>query len=143
MGAFVPVIPTELLGTIPGWITSAGVITILGIVLRYRLGWKKLSIEEQATANADRADARDHISEEMVSLRENIASLRKELRSCEAECADKIKALQEELWGEKRQRVAEQISFINTILKSVDAPALHTLLEALERSQLHLLRNQK
>jgi hypothetical protein len=40
-------IPTELLGTIPGWITSAGVIAILGIVVRWQLGLRKLSIAAQ------------------------------------------------------------------------------------------------
>jgi hypothetical protein len=36
-------IPSELLGTIPGWITSAGVIAILGIVVRWQLGLRRSS----------------------------------------------------------------------------------------------------
>lgn len=55
-------IPQELLGTIPGWITSAGVVTLIGIVLRYRLGWRKLS-------DADDADIRDHYALEVAALR--------------------------------------------------------------------------
>jgi len=41
----------ELLGTIPAWITSAGVLTLLGLVLRYRLASRKLAMEaaEQTT----------------------------------------------------------------------------------------------
>jgi hypothetical protein len=139
-------IPQEILGTIPGWITSAGVLGILGLVIRWQLGLKKLAIEAQQVSvnakkvdNEDRADARDHIAEEMVALRNNVKSLREELHTCEEDCRQKIEALREELWGEKQQRVAEQISLINLVLKSVDAPALKTLLEALERTQTHLM----
>jgi hypothetical protein len=62
----------------------------------------------------------------------------KELHKCEDECADKIKKLHEEMWGEKRQRVTEQISLINVILNSVDAPELKTLMKTLESVQRSL-----
>lgn len=55
-------IPQEIIGTIPGWITSAGVVTLIGIVLRYRLGWRKLG-------DADDADIRDHYAQEVAALR--------------------------------------------------------------------------
>jgi hypothetical protein len=51
----------ELLGTIPGWITSAGVIAILGIVVRWQLGLRKLSIAaQQVDVNADRSPQPGH-----------------------------------------------------------------------------------
>lgn len=136
-------IPQEIIGTIPGWITSAGVISILGIVLKWQLGLKKIGLESQQLANADRADARDHIAEEMVALRMNVASLREELHACEEECRVHIDKLTQELWGEKRQRVAEQISLINIIINSVDAPELKNLLKALESVKLHINRDPK
>lgn len=55
-------IPHELLGTIPGWITSAGVLTLIGLVLRYRLGWRGQTM-------ADDADIRDHYAQEVAALR--------------------------------------------------------------------------
>lgn len=55
-------IPQEVLGTIPGWITSAGIVTILGVVLRYRLGWRKQTL-------GDDADIRDHYAQEVAALR--------------------------------------------------------------------------
>lgn len=131
-------IPQELLGTIPGWITSAGVIALLGIVLRYRLGSRRLSIEGQKQHDADAADRRDHIAEEMAALRTNISLLRKELHDCEEQCREQIRDLQEELWGEKRQRVAEQLSLINIILDKVDAPDLQNLRATLESIQVGL-----
>jgi hypothetical protein len=135
-------IPTELLGTIPGWITSAGVIAILGIVVRWQLGLRKLSIAAQQVdvnaaevRNKDTADARGHIAEEMKALRANVASLRDELHTCEEDCRVTVDKLRQEVWGEKRQRVAEQISLINVILSSVDAPQLKTLMKTLESVQ--------
>jgi septal ring factor EnvC (AmiA/AmiB activator) len=97
----------------------------------------------QSIRNADEADIRDHYAEE-------VGELRKELKQCEEECrakldaADvkldaaqkKIKELDQELWGEKRQRVAEQISLINVIISSVDAPELKAILKTLESVQM-------
>jgi chromosome segregation ATPase len=138
-------VPQELLGTIPGWITSAGVVAMLGLIVRWQLGLKKLSVEaQQVDVNAaevrskDAADKRDHIAEEMSALRANIATLREELHACEDECAEKIKKLHDEIWGEKRQRVTEQISLINVILNSVDAPELKALMKTLESVQRSL-----
>jgi hypothetical protein len=135
----------DILGTIPQWITAGGVMGFFGMLIRWHLGQRKLSIEARKVevtaaeiANRDKADERDHFSEEMSALRENVSRLREELHTCEEECAAKIKVLQEEVWGEKRQRVAEQISFINLILKSVDAPELKTLLMSLESVQRHI-----
>jgi molecular chaperone DnaK (HSP70) len=133
------------MGTIPGWITSAGVVAILGIVVRWQLGLKRFAVaaqqvdvSAQEVRTRDDADKRDHIAEEMGELRKNVAGLREELHKCEDECADKIKKLHDELWGEKRQRVTEQISLINVILNSVDAPELKALMKTLESVQRSL-----
>ena len=114
----------------------------LGIILRYRQGMRGL-------ANTDTADIRDHYAEEVKSLRSEVvaarsevAIARKELADCEEECRTKIREIERELWGEKRQRVAEQISLINLILQSVDAPALKTLLRALESARMQIPEGQ-
>lgn len=50
--------------------------------------------------------------------------------------------LHQELWGDKRQRVQEQISLINTIISTVDAPELKQLLRVLESTEAFLGRNR-
>jgi hypothetical protein len=99
-------IPSQILGTIPGWITSVGVVTILGIIVRWQLGLKKLNVAAQQVdvnaaevRNRDTADERDHIAEEMKALRENVARLREELHNCEEECRKTIDSLRQEVWG--------------------------------------------
>jgi hypothetical protein len=141
------VIIPEVLGTIPQWITAASITAFLGVIGRWHLGKVKLSIaarEVEVSAikvtNADEADKRDHFADEMTALRGEVTHLRNELHECEDQCRREIKSLQNELWGEKRQRVAEQISFINLILNSVDAPELKTLLTTLEKTQIHLIQ---
>ena len=121
--------PPELLGTVPQWITATGVISIIIAYWRRGVALKGLS-------NTNEAHIRDHYAKE-------VASLRDELRICEEECADrleladmKIRKLDQDLWGEKRQRVAEQISLINVVVASVDAPELKSILKTLESVQM-------
>lgn len=121
--------PPELLGTIPQWITAGSLVTI--IIAYWRRG-----VALKGLQNTDSANIRDHYARE-------VAALRDELRICEEECADRLdladqrlKKLDKELWGEKRQRVAEQISLINVVLNSVDAPELKAILKTLESVQM-------
>lgn len=77
---------------------------------------------------------------------DEMRKLRAELKTCEEDCDRRLKQLEAEIWGEKRQRVAEQIAFINIILQSVDAPELKTMLNSLEsvQSQIrvqHIIEN--
>lgn len=69
---------------------------------------------------------------------DEMRKMRAELKECEAECDRRLKKIEADLWGEKKQRVAEQISFINIILQSVDAPELQTMLRTLESVEAHL-----
>jgi flagellar motility protein MotE (MotC chaperone) len=135
----------DITGTIPQWITAGGMVSFLGILAKWHLGQKKIAVdalqvrvEAKRVENADAADVRDHLADE-------VKELRAELRTCEKDCdrrlgiaEARIRALDEELWGEKKQRVAEQISLINVILNSVDAPELKTLLKTFESVKTHL-----
>lgn len=121
--------PPELIGTIPQWITAASLVSVL---IAY---WRR-GVALRGLSNTDAANIRDHYAKE-------VAALRDELRICEEECADrleladmKIKKLDQDLWGEKRQRVAEQISLINVVVASVDAPELKAILKTLESVQM-------
>jgi hypothetical protein len=129
--------PTDFIGTLPGWITALSTSTAAGsLIIAY---WKR-GVKLRQLSNEDRADHRDHIAEEMAALRQNVHNLRDELHRCESQCREEISKLTEEIWGEKRQRVAEQISLINTILNTVDAPQLKTLLATLESIQTRMVR---
>jgi hypothetical protein len=150
----------ELIGTIPQWITAGGLITIIGYVLLHRRGMRKLAIEAQqvninadAIAGQERKDIRDHYAQEVNRYAMQVVGLREELEACETKCERRIDALEaeherriaklerrnkellREVWGEKTQRVAEQISLINVILRTVDAPELKTLMKTLESIQ--------
>lgn len=70
----------------------------------------------------------------------NVEQLRKELHDCEENCREDIKKLNEELFGMRRQNIAEQISFINVLLRSVNSPDLHILLRTLENVQGSLVQ---
>ena len=128
--------PADILGTIPQWISASILAAILMAYWRRGVALKGLS-------NEAAADIRDHYAKEVQALRD-------ELAKCEQECADrleradgKIKRLDEELWGEKRQRVAEQISLINVIIASVDAPELKAILKTLESVQMAMRIEQQ
>lgn len=73
-------------------------------------------------------------------LTTEVANLRKELHICEEGCRKEIKKLHEEIFGMRRQAVAEQLSFINILLNTVDSPELKILRETLERVQGSLIQ---
>lgn len=127
----------DFIGTLPGWITAASTTTGVAAII---IAYLRRGVSLRGLQNADDADRRDHIAEEMAALRANVAALRTELHTCEEECRVQIGKLTEELWGEKKQRVAEQISLINIILDSVDAPDLQKLRVTLESIQAGMVR---
>jgi hypothetical protein len=56
-----PVTP-EFIGTIPGWITSAGVLTMLGLLFRWQ-------VQNRQIGQGDTLNIRDHYAKEVASLR--------------------------------------------------------------------------
>lgn len=73
-------------------------------------------------------------------LTSNVQKLREELSACEEECRDQIKKLHEEIFGMRKQNIAEQISFINILMRSVDSPELQVLRSTLEKVEGSLVR---
>lgn len=119
MTAFFETLPSWA-GTLPGWITSAGVLGLLGLLVRYQLGVKKLEIEAKqvsinaaATDNADEADIRDHYADEVRQLRtrlddqskrhgDDLEKVENRLRECrdrEEELLDSVRALKDTVSG--------------------------------------------
>ena len=68
-----------------------------------------------------------------------IETLEKKVEDCRAECDRDKKILLEEIHGMRRQHVQEQISLINAIIESVNAPELKTFLKMLESVQRTLV----
>lgn len=76
---------------------------------------------------------------------DEMRKLRAELNECKVECEkriviveDKAKKVEADLWSEKRQRVQEQISFINIIMQSVENPELKKMLKSLESMEAQI-----
>lgn len=69
-------IPHDVLGTIPGWITSAGVLALLTLMSKHYLAARKLQQEGsaigQAQSDARDADIRDHYADEVRQLRDKL-----------------------------------------------------------------------
>lgn len=90
-------------GTLPGWITSAGVVGLLGLLLRYQLGRQKLQIDAaqvdinaQQIANTDEADIRDHYAEEVKELRAALKEQSARHQQRENEMDDRYRRLLQE-----------------------------------------------
>lgn len=56
-------------GTLPGWITSIGVVSLLAIVARVYLGRVKLAIDATKVKIEDEENIRDHYASEVAALR--------------------------------------------------------------------------
>lgn len=62
----------DVLGTVPGWITSGGIMGILGLLIWWQMGNRKIGVDQQVQFNVDKADIRDHYAEEVSALRARI-----------------------------------------------------------------------
>ncbi len=139
-------IPHEMVGTIPGWITAAGSISILGVVLRYRLGWRKLDVEAQAVqvtaANVREADIRDHYADEVKRLSEWVAAVDAAYEDCKREREDaraeahkfrqQVAQLETKLTSITRQFVAFQLETAKAIPPENVSPEMQKMLISLD-----------
>lgn len=137
----------------PGWLTWLGTpfqglaaLSTTGafaLLVKLFLGNRKLTIEaKQVDVNAqqvggqERADIRDHYAQEVNRYYQQVIGLRDELDECEKKCEAKIKKLEDDLAGERTQRVTEQITLIRVLLDTVgDSPHLQQFMKALESIQ--------
>jgi len=112
---------TQLMGTVPQWGLLAAVIIAL---IRLVPTWRAQSLKKR--------------KDDIDGWRDECEKLRAELERCEAQCRKEIGDLHDEIFGLRKQHIQEQISLINVILQSVDAPELKTLLKMLESVQITL-----
>jgi hypothetical protein len=85
----------DFLGTLPGWITAAGVAAILGVVLRYRLGVGRLNLEGRKQDDANEKDIRDHYSEELG----RVVQRQIECEKREAQLRGRVSQLENDILG--------------------------------------------
>lgn len=108
-------------GTVPQW----GMFILLAIaVVRVSPQW--LNSLLTATQN------------KRASQGQRITELEEAVKFCREECDRQTEMLHKEIHGLRRQHIQEQISLINTIIQSVDAPQLKLFLRTLESVQRDL-----
>lgn len=120
------------IGTVPQW---GMFLAVMLAFLKLAPVWRKQTFDQSNTEIA-RAETL------AATYRAEVQTLRKELRGCEEECAAELKALHEEMFSMRKSNIQEQISLVNVILRSVDAPELKTLLAVLEQVKGTLAANQ-
>jgi hypothetical protein len=120
MEAYLDRLP-EQLGTIPQW---GMFIALLALLVKQVIPWRQQTLDRDAKF--------------CENLTKEVSDLRAELKQCEQDCTAKSKALHEELFGMRRQHIQEQISLINTIMRSVDSPELLGMIKLLERVEQNL-----
>lgn len=76
-------------------------------------------------------------------LTTEVNNLRDRLIKCETDCREETQSLHEKIFGMRKQAVAEQISFINVLMRSVDSPDLQLMRTTLERVQMGLEVSRK
>jgi hypothetical protein len=69
---------------------------------------------------------------------ERIRELETQVRSCRAECDEKIANLHNEIYGLRTQRNAEQAGMLRAILSTIDSPALRKQLDLIESLEIGL-----
>lgn len=111
----------DIIGSVPQWGMLAA---LLALLFKNVIPWRQqnLSANELFCKN----------------LTSQVDKLTTNLKHCEETAKASIKELQEELHGMRRQHIQEQISLINTIMRSVDAPELKSMIGLLERVQQNL-----
>jgi septal ring factor EnvC (AmiA/AmiB activator) len=88
----------DLMGTVPQWISAAALVSLLGVIFKYRLGVKQL-------INVDTADIRDHYAEELKRKTDEIERVEQRQHACEAReqaLRERVRELEDELAGIKR-----------------------------------------
>lgn len=119
----------ELLSHIPDWAGTVPQWFLFATVLIAAM--KLIPVLRQQSMDKETSDVN--------GLRTELREMRAALKECQDECEaatkeaqKEIRGLHEEMWAMRKQNIAEQISLINIILQSVDAPELRSLLSVLE-----------
>lgn len=76
-------------GTLAQWVTAGAIITLIGVLLKYRLGLRQIIAH-------DSVDIRDHYAQELVRYRSELNATREELsivRKRQSDCEGREEAL--------------------------------------------------
>lgn len=122
-------IPASVWGSLPGW---GLFIVVLGYLGRE---WLKNQPIQQKQTIEERLAIKGGYTARITELEQAIENERK---NCARELSllrDEIGDLQSTMMGMQRQHTQEQISLINAIISSIDAPELKALVKSLETVQ--------
>lgn len=133
-------------GTLPGWITASAVTAILGLIVRWQLGLRRLRVDADQVANADEANIRDHYAQEVAALRQQLIDRDERYRAQieradqrHEECArardelrQKLTQVQNRLTGTVRQFVTFQQKVGLAIPPDQRSPEIDAMMENLQ-----------
>lgn len=133
----------DLIGTIPQWISAAGIVSFLGLFVKWQLGIRKLSVDAQevnvsaqTARNADTADIRDHYAQELARLTKAINEITADHEQCKRERDQyrrEVQELDRKLTGVVRQFVAFQLETAKAIPPENLTPSIRGMLEQLDQ----------
>ena len=128
----------EVLGTIPGWITSATVVSGMGIYLKNMVDGRKLSIEDREALRSGYAAQVTALTQDNIGLRAEMVRIRREADADREDCykvTDALRTivtqLREELAGMRMNAMAKDAAAI----RSTDAisPAMQRALDTIDQ----------
>lgn len=115
----------DFLGTLPGWITSASVVTLLGMLLRHHIQHGRLTLDDRAQKATSEAAIRDHYAQEVNALRGQLdrqsKSFREDLASLEKQWRDLLREAEErhEQCLKDRDALRERVSDLEDELRGL------------------------
>lgn len=135
------------MGTLPGWLTSAGVATLIGIILRFVLGNKKLDNDaaEQIRQHYDaqikllwerdsriqsEADSRVQVIRD--EYERQIKALRNEYDAKGKAHESQIKEMKSEIEGLRKQLITYEAAAMRNLPDEMLTPAMKQALRSLE-----------
>jgi Aconitase A len=86
-------IPSDFVGTLPGWITAGSLVTLLGFLLRNQVANRKIGVDRLALDNAAAATIGNLYAEEVKALRLRLDENSKAFRAQLTEVEERYKEL--------------------------------------------------
>ena len=128
----------EIVGTIPGWITSATVVSGMGLYLKSVVDGRKMSIEDREALRSGYTAQVAALTQDNIGLRAEMAKTRREADVDREDCykvTDALRTivtqLREELAGMRMNAMAKDAAAI----RSTDAisPAMQRALDTIDQ----------
>ena len=127
----------EIVGTIPGWITSATVVSGMGLYLKSVIDGRKLSMEDREALRAGYTAQVAALTQDNIALRAEVAKTRREADADREDCykaTDSLRTivtqLREEIAGLRMNAMAKDAAAIRSTENI--SPAMQRALDTLD-----------